>query len=204
MVEILAIVVSMLAFGFSLFSYIQTREMKKRENNCDKINTALQMARYYMEEIIPELSRISSEIKRNKDVDNIINRIKAQQAKLFTQEEISSIFDKEADREKLKEFFSTFVHHDLCNKLEYFSMAFIQNVADDDVVYQSLHQTFLYIVLMLYFPIANENTYLKEHEKRFSNLRQLFLRWNERQYNEGEEHTQRIQDNSTRVKTKRT
>ena len=61
------------------------------------------------------------------------------------------------------------------NKLEFFSMAFVQNVADDDVVYQSLHQTFLGITRYFYYLISRNNNSLEN--KYYTNIIQLHSRW---------------------------
>lgn len=66
----------------------------------------------------------------------------------------------------------------LCNKLEWFSMNFITKAADENVVYQSLHQTFLSCVEHLYIPISFRNTL--SHDKYFTNIIELYARWNER------------------------
>lgn len=67
----------------------------------------------------------------------------------------------------------------LLNRLEYFSMAFINNVADDEVVYQSLHQPFLIAIKTLYIPIALTNEFA--HDKFYVNTTELFLKWLKRQ-----------------------
>lgn len=64
---------------------------------------------------------------------------------------------------------------DFLNTLEYFSMAFIQNVADDDVVYQSLHQTFLAMVKYFYFLIVFRNKSVEN--KYYTNIAELYIKW---------------------------
>lgn len=61
------------------------------------------------------------------------------------------------------------------NALEYFSMAFVQNVADDDVVYQSLHQTFLGMVKYFYFLIVFRNR--SSENKYYTNITDLYIKW---------------------------
>jgi len=71
------------------------------------------------------------------------------------------------------------------NKLEWFSMAFTTGLADETVVYQSLHQSFLNVVKLLYFKIAscNENIY----DKYYVNTIGLFHIWSSRQQEAQEE-----------------
>jgi len=63
----------------------------------------------------------------------------------------------------------------LANQLEWFSMAFTHHLADCDVVYQSLHQTYLEIVKILYFRLSFPN--VETSEKCFTNIIDLFLQW---------------------------
>lgn len=64
------------------------------------------------------------------------------------------------------------------NNLEYFSMSFNTGVADDEVVYQSLHQSFLKMIKMMYFYIAFQNVDGKD--KYYTNIIDLFNRWRDR------------------------
>jgi len=97
------------------------------------------------------------------------------------------------------------------NKLEWFSMAFTSRLANDKVVYQSLHQSFLEIVKLLYFRISYENN--NTYDKYFVNIIHLFLRWRERRENDiaglnkieakNEAKKRKIEDKQTRPPTLR-
>lgn len=66
------------------------------------------------------------------------------------------------------------------NKLEYFSMNFISGIADESVVYQSLHQSF-FGVLSFFYPqicLANDGT---GKDKYYTNLINLYNLWKERE-----------------------
>lgn len=67
------------------------------------------------------------------------------------------------------------------NNMEYFAMHFNHNIADEEVVYQSLHQSYLRLVKMLYYYIAKQNKSGKD--KYFTNIIALYTSWNKR-YNE--------------------
>lgn len=67
---------------------------------------------------------------------------------------------------------------DTANKLEYFSMHFSTNFADDDVVFQSLHQTFLNIVELLYYNAALRN--FKYSQKFYTHTFTLYKLWKTR------------------------
>lgn len=64
------------------------------------------------------------------------------------------------------------------NKLEYFSMYFDTNLAEDEVVYASLHQTFLYLVQVLYPRIAVTNG--AASQKYYTHTINLYKKWDER------------------------
>lgn len=64
---------------------------------------------------------------------------------------------------------------DTLNSLEYFSMYFVTGVADDSVVFQSLHQTFIVLVQMLYYYIAMQNT--NEKDMYYTNIIELYKQW---------------------------
>lgn len=67
------------------------------------------------------------------------------------------------------------------NNMEYFAMNFNNNIADEEVVYQSLHQSYLRLVKMLYFYISQQNESGKD--KYYTNVIELYVKWNNR-YNE--------------------
>lgn len=67
---------------------------------------------------------------------------------------------------------------DTLNNLEYFSMNFTTEVADENVVFQSLHQTYLKGVRALYFAIASQNSNPKD--KFYTNIIKLYHIWAKR------------------------
>ena len=64
------------------------------------------------------------------------------------------------------------------NNMEYFAMHFTHKTADETVVFQSLHQTYLKYVQLFYYNIAINNE--KSEQKFFENVVQLYHTW----YNE--------------------
>lgn len=64
---------------------------------------------------------------------------------------------------------------DLLNNLEYFSMNFTHGTADDSVVYQSLHKTYIETVQNLYYDIAANNQ--QAESKLFTNIIELYNQW---------------------------
>ena len=67
----------------------------------------------------------------------------------------------------------------ILNDMEYFSMNFIYGTADEKVVYQSLHNAFIYVVEMLYVNICMNNEGPAE-QKLYTNLISLYKMWKER------------------------
>lgn len=67
---------------------------------------------------------------------------------------------------------------DLLNSLEWFSMNCNYRIADEELLYQSLHQTFLSTVWMLYAFIASNNT--NNENKTYTNIIELFNLWRDR------------------------
>ncbi len=65
--------------------------------------------------------------------------------------------------------------NELLNNMEYFAMHFTHNVADESVVYQSLHQTYLQIVQMSYYNIAINNK--ADGTQYYTNVVDLYKIW---------------------------
>lgn len=87
---------------------------------------------------------------------------------------------KQADRMKryiMNRQYMKVVDH-LLNSLEYFAMYFNTGVADERVVYQSLHQTYLKVVRAMYFEIARRNDNPKD--MYYTNIINLYVKWSER------------------------
>ena len=66
----------------------------------------------------------------------------------------------------------------LLNNTEYFAMNFTHKTADESVVYQSLHTTYLAMMRILYFDISQNNQY--GEEKLYTNAIELFNIWRSR------------------------
>lgn len=66
---------------------------------------------------------------------------------------------------------------ELLNNLEYFALHFTHKTADESVVYQSLHDSYLSIVKLLYYDICNNNR--QEDDRLFTNVVELFHMWRE-------------------------
>lgn len=67
---------------------------------------------------------------------------------------------------------------DFLNKLEFFSMNFKSKLADEEVLYQSLHQTYIAAVKILYVEIARMNA--QPEDKYYTNIITLFNNWKDK------------------------
>ena len=66
----------------------------------------------------------------------------------------------------------------LLNELEWFAMNCKYGLADEELMYQSLHQTYLSTVWMLYYYISHRNE--NNEDKLYTNLVWLFIEWRNR------------------------
>ena len=84
----------------------------------------------------------------------------------------------EVNKNKVIDLFMNRIVSETLNNLEYFSMHFTYNTANDTVVYQSLHKTYLDVVQLLYYNIAINND--KGADRLFTNVIELYNIWQER------------------------
>jgi len=73
----------------------------------------------------------------------------------------------------------------ILNDMEYFAMNFTHGTADESVVYQSLHQTYLAFVQMFYFNIALNN--MPNGKQFYTNVIALYKIWYEKSENKKSE-----------------
>lgn len=89
----------------------------------------------------------------------------------------SFLIKEKIDVNSLLNSFMNNVAVEVMNNLEIFSMHFTHNSADDTVVYQSLHQTYLQIVRMLYYNISKNNT--DGVTDYYTNVISLYKKWSD-------------------------
>ena len=73
-----------------------------------------------------------------------------------------------------RQFMSQIVN-ELLNNMEYFAMNFTHKVADESVVYQSLHQTYIEAVQLLYYDISKNNK--PDGRQFYTNVVELYRTW---------------------------
>lgn len=111
------------------------------------------------------------------------------------------ILKETIDKRKLHQEFMNNTVFLILNNLEYFAMNFTHKAADESVVYQSLHQTYLYIVKSLYYDISINNV---SGEGLYTNAIELFNLWKDKaisQTTKSIEHERRNIEKGTLCKT---
>ena len=135
---------------------------------------------------------VSGKGKESKDVHALFMGVKADDillvritSEVFARKalDVSSLYlsDDEAKKEAaehviIKGFYDDIVH--LLNELEWFSMNLRYKIADEALLYQSLHQSFLSCVWQLYYYIATRN--IDNENKYYTNILWLYGLWNGR------------------------
>ena len=92
------------------------------------------------------------------------------------------------------------------NKLEYFSMNFISDIGEDEIIYPSLHQVFFAYVEISYIYIASKNKATIK-DKYYTNIIKLYIKWKKRYLEEWkkekEAKEEAKQKSNTRKETKK-
>lgn len=109
-------------------------------------------------------------------------RTEFEMLKLYEQVISAQAAAAKAEDTQRRQIGNIFLIKDLTNKiceflndLEWFSMNFVCNLADDSIVYDSLHQTFLSNVAVLYYFISSLN--INSCNKYYTNIIELFKKW---------------------------
>ena len=76
-------------------------------------------------------------------------------------------------------------HVKILNNLEFFAMHFINGLANEEIVYQSLHKTYIQIMELFYSDICMNN--IKDGSKLFTNAIKLYNKWKSRSEKERRE-----------------
>lgn len=121
-----------------------------------------------------------SQIMQSKEMANLILLAGMRYNLNLDIERYFSILEEDEDmssikRELISLQFMSQVQNDLLNNLEYFAMNFTHKVADESVVFQSLHQTYLEAVQLLYYDIAKNNK--PDGRQFYTNVVELYKIW---------------------------
>jgi len=151
----------------------------------DVIKNAVELTKYYIEYIMPEIDSYVAQVagsKYSKEIGKLDFKLffNFNQAELFEiiqlnhncqqprdvfdminniekcmKEDLSKTIVMEKDGKRIE--LNSMPINAFLNKIEYFCMNFITKVADEETIYRAIHQTFLANIRHLYFPIALKN-----------------------------------------------
>lgn len=82
------------------------------------------------------------------------------------------------------------------NNLEFFAMHFMHNTADETVVYQSLHSTYIELIRVLYYDLSSNNK--NGEDKTFTNIIWLFNIWEDRAIQQKQKEAEASRNNIVR------
>lgn len=157
-----------------ILEILQTIEISKMKN-FDKFELELLLSKEQIEKIKKiqyDENFVKAVIEAN-DVYGLNLHIKQRTIEIDAQKNVVQI----EIQSLLTSFLSGFVSN-ILNDLEFFAMHFTHETADETVVFQSLHQTYITIVSQLYFSIAKMN--IPTEGKYYTNIIELFAKWYER------------------------
>ncbi len=158
-----------------IFKSIPSSKMCEFDNSelDELMNTNVQ------KEINNKLSKIQSDILINARIFLKPNIIEPLNEKLNfysapISEENPDLLNKMLSNILMNEFYA--IKCETLNRLEYICMYFNSGLANSDAVYQSLHQTFLKSVCILYYNISRLN--ITGKDKYYTNIICLYNKWN--------------------------
>lgn len=119
-------------------------------------------------------------IKSNKFVQIIVNNASIFSKeplydKVLVEEEGKAVQIVQINQSKVMNYFRNNIICETLNNLEYFSLYFNYGLADKITVYQSLHQTYIEMIQMLYYDISINNK--QGEQKLYTNVIELFNDW---------------------------
>ena len=112
--------------------------------------------------------------------------------RIFTMEEYHDDKKKKIckiDTESVSVAFMSNLINRVLNNMEFFALHFKHKTADESVIYQSLHQTYLRSIPYLYYYIANANS--DPSEKLYTNVIWLYEEWNKTKNQKIAEHAEK-------------
>lgn len=223
------VILSVAFIGYQ--AYLAKNDYKEK-NRRASIEKAIDMSKFYADNILSNFAYINT-IYKNAGMRDIIEKIELVDMVLFTADELKSILSSE-DIDKYNAIFdniptsillsarqhlngTNMVHvfddmiqfetevnprikiaisancqkefdsilFSTMNYLEYFAMSFNDEIADETTVYQSLHQTFITLVKINYFFIAERN--INEHDKYYTHIIDLFTTWKAKYFEDRQE-----------------
>ena len=170
---------------YNHLNYFDEDELKKLfdEDDLGKIKSEINIENIGLEKYISAYA-ITGDSSLNKFKDEIIFLINE---KFLRNEKTKQEYDK-MDIIIKREFSKTMV--ELLNQLEWFSMHFMSDIAEEKTVYQSLHQIYLKTI-KLYYPHIGYLNRKGIKDKYYCNIIGLYVKWANIYHKEKEDEVKR-------------
>lgn len=190
----------------------------KHNKSKESAEKAIDMAKYFMDEILPGLSLINKLCEDN-GIGELLNKYKFYEYDDFDSDELHNLFSENEIKRIVDVFKNTDIPNDLAcesennkeksiklkllsaillNKLEYMCMYIASEVADGEYIYNSLHQMFLSSDQTLYVNIARLN--VNEKDKYYTNIIEVYNQWKERYFVEAEREERLSQELEQKIR----
>lgn len=139
---------------------------------------AVKQADIFCNDIIPQWNKINL-VNTNKSLKNYEGKIISFDLKESEIDEYLKYYSKNISGKFQKDEYSNFVQDNLllANKLESLSIYFINGIADEKIVFNSIGAGYLEIVQQVY-PFLCQ--LIKENDTLYTNLRELYYNWNDK------------------------
>lgn len=162
------------------------RDETKENQNKSEAEKAISIAEEFAKFYISEMSYILRELKAI-GMREIVNKKDSKNMRNFDNEEIIEIFTEEEIRimENLKNNMSIELKSkmsEILNRLEYVAMYLNSGIANEEIIYPSLHQVFLPFIKSCYYIIAELNS--ESSNKYYTNVIKLYNLWNDKYIND--------------------
>lgn len=207
------LILNIIALAVALLSVIAFYIDYKSRKSKERAEKSILIAKEFAEDIIVRTSLIA-DIFAERKLTKIITKVKFSRLEDFTTEELKRLYSEEdiytyyktlenIDKSSDKPFDDDSIYiyaSKLLNTLEYMCMYIATEVADGEVIYNSLHQTFFNIIHLLYIFIASSNTDNKD--KLYTNIICVYNNWKEiyiKACKKEEKYMRKLKDNESRM-----
>lgn len=225
LIQIIVGVSVVLGAVIAIWQYVLTARCERAKIKNDRIQKAIDLAEYYKDNILSELSALIF-VFDSTGIRQILLNVKPSQMRDFDNVELQECLDKnsieqiknlmsseqmaktilvadriyglkldlnnyirttkddegktkiEIDTAPIHRRFMSQIINKILNNMEYFAMNFSHGLADESVVYQSLHQTYIEAVQLLYYNIAINNK--PDGMQFYTNAVSLYKKWYEK------------------------
>lgn len=181
----LSIIANIAVISGAIFAIIQYSKQKR----LTKVTNAIDIAKHFANELVDKCSFFLTCVYADSDINNMLekHREDIEHARYFNKTEVEKIFTNEEIEMYNKFICKNFevndrlkinlkgLLQDILNQLEHCSISFNSGIADDNAVYQSLHQTLFLLMPSAYPLIASINDNIID--QYYTNLCDLYVRW---------------------------